>query len=66
MGGLSIRNQAVELAESLSTSFQSNPADGILGLGWVSATLTQLRFALLTLHVGFHQNRHPCSCEDSY
>ena len=36
VGGIVIKNQAVELAKTLSSSFASGPGDGLLGLAWVS------------------------------
>lgn len=38
VGGLVVKNQAIELAKSLSSSFASGPGDGLLGLAWVSHT----------------------------
>jgi len=32
--------RAIELAETISTSFQNNAADGLLGLAWVSCAVT--------------------------
>ncbi|KAK3054569.1 hypothetical protein LTR09_004298 [Extremus antarcticus] len=44
IGGLCLRNQAIELAETISTSFQNNAADGLLGLAWGSInTVTPTR-----------------------
>jgi hypothetical protein len=40
IGGLAVKNQSVELADTLSTAFQKNVADGILGLGFVSCLNT--------------------------
>lgn len=34
IGGLTIKNQAVELAKTLSTEFASDSSDGLLGLAW--------------------------------
>lgn len=36
LGGLTIRNQAVEIAKTLSAQFVSGPGDGLLGLAWGS------------------------------
>ena len=36
IGGLTIKNQAVELATTLSTEFQQDSSDGLLGLAWGS------------------------------
>ncbi|CAO3619091.1 unnamed protein product [Cunninghamella blakesleeana] len=36
IGGLSIKNQRIELAKQESSSFQSDPVDGLLGLGFNS------------------------------
>jgi len=36
LGGLTIKNQAVELANTLSTEFQQGAGDGLLGLAWGS------------------------------
>ncbi|KAK5164931.1 uncharacterized protein LTR77_009596 [Saxophila tyrrhenica] len=44
LGGLTIKNQAIELAENLSASFVTNPSDGLLGLAWGSInTVTPIR-----------------------
>jgi hypothetical protein len=34
IGGLTIKNQAVELANQMSTEFQQGTGDGLLGLAW--------------------------------
>lgn len=34
IGGLTIKNQAIELANQMSTSFQQGTGDGLLGLAW--------------------------------
>ena len=36
IGGLIIQNQAIELAKTLSTQFQQDSSDGLLGLAWGS------------------------------
>lgn len=36
VGGLVIQNQAIELASTLSTQFQQDSSDGLLGLAWGS------------------------------
>ena len=36
IGGLVIQNQAIELAQTLSTQFQQDSSDGLLGLAWGS------------------------------
>lgn len=36
LGGLTIKNQAVEIAEKISAQFESGPGDGLLGLAWGS------------------------------
>ena len=36
VGGLIIQNQAIELAKTLSTQFQQDSSDGLLGLAWGS------------------------------
>ncbi|KAL9137497.1 MAG: hypothetical protein Q9175_001297 [Cornicularia normoerica] len=36
VGGLIIQNQAIELAQTLSTQFQQDSSDGLLGLAWGS------------------------------
>ncbi|KAI9642104.1 hypothetical protein NHQ30_009975 [Ciborinia camelliae] len=36
IGGLAIKNQAVELASKLSDQFEGSPGDGLLGLAWGS------------------------------
>lgn len=36
LGGVKVTNQAVELANNLSTEFQSGAGDGLLGLAWSS------------------------------
>jgi hypothetical protein len=36
LGGLTIANQAIELANNLSTEFQQGTGDGLLGLAWPS------------------------------
>lgn len=36
LGGLSVENQAVEIADTLSSSFESCQGDGLLGLAYVS------------------------------
>ncbi|KAK5124648.1 hypothetical protein LTR85_001361 [Meristemomyces frigidus] len=36
VGGLVVKNQAIELAKTLSSSFASGPGDGLLGLAWGS------------------------------
>ena len=36
LGGLVVKNQAIELAKSLSTEFQQDTSDGLLGLAWGS------------------------------
>ena len=36
IGGLTIKNQAIELAETLSTQFEQGVGDGLLGLAWGS------------------------------
>jgi len=36
IGGLVVKNQAVELASTLSAQFAQGPGDGLLGLAWVS------------------------------
>ncbi|KAK4546892.1 hypothetical protein LTR36_001624 [Oleoguttula mirabilis] len=36
IGGLVVKDQAIELAKTLSTSFASGPGDGLLGLAWGS------------------------------
>ncbi|KAI9824639.1 MAG: hypothetical protein M1819_000840 [Sarea resinae] len=36
IGGLTIKNQAIELANTLSTEFQQGAGDGLLGLAWGS------------------------------
>lgn len=34
IGGLTITNQAIELANRMSTEFQQGTGDGLLGLAW--------------------------------
>jgi Eukaryotic aspartyl protease len=34
IGGLTIKNQAIELANKMSTEFQQGTGDGLLGLAW--------------------------------
>jgi len=36
IGGLTIKNQAIELAKTLSSQFQQSSGDGLLGLAWGS------------------------------
>lgn len=36
IGGLTIKNQAIELADTLSTQFEEGVGDGLLGLAWGS------------------------------
>ncbi|MCJ1457054.1 hypothetical protein MMC28_007420 [Mycoblastus sanguinarius] len=36
IGGLEIKNQSIELAKTLSTQFQQDSSDGLLGLAWGS------------------------------
>ncbi|RUS17238.1 aspartic proteinase IV [Endogone sp. FLAS-F59071] len=38
LGGLKIKSQTIDLAETISSSFQSDPVDGLLGLGFDSIT----------------------------
>jgi len=38
VGGLLIKNQAVELAKVLSSEFQQDTGDGLLGLAWGAYT----------------------------
>lgn len=41
IGGLTIKNQAVEIAKTLSAQFVSGPGDGLLGLAWGSINTVQ-------------------------
>ena len=41
LGGLTIKNQAVELASQASQSFYSGPGDGLLGLAWGNINTVQ-------------------------
>lgn len=41
IGGLTIKQQAVEIAEKLSAQFESGPGDGLLGLAWGSINTVQ-------------------------
>lgn len=40
IGGLTVKNQAIELAKTLSSSFAQGPGDGLLGLAWVNLTMS--------------------------
>lgn len=48
IGGLTIQNQAIELAETLSAQFASGAGDGLLGLAWVSLCLPHSVLSLPT------------------
>jgi len=37
IGGMTVKNQHVELADKLSKSFLEGESDGLLGLAWVCA-----------------------------
>ncbi len=39
IGGITVQNQAVELAQKMSSEFQSGAGDGLLGLAFVGAAL---------------------------
>ncbi len=41
LGGIMIQNQAIELAKTLSTQFQQDTSDGLLGLAWGSINTVQ-------------------------
>lgn len=41
LGGLQVKNQAVELAQKLSAQFSSGSGDGLLGLAWPSINTVQ-------------------------
>jgi len=41
LGGIVVKNQAVELAKTLSSSFASGPGDGLLGLAWPNINTVQ-------------------------
>lgn len=41
IGGLTIKNQAIELAKQMSTQFQQGAGDGLLGLAWGSINTVQ-------------------------
>lgn len=41
LGGLTIKNQAVEIASQMSESFVEGPGDGLLGLAWGSINTVQ-------------------------
>ena len=41
LGGIVIQNQAIELAKTLSTQFQQDTSDGLLGLAWGSINTVQ-------------------------
>ncbi|CAO3683166.1 unnamed protein product [Umbelopsis vinacea] len=41
LGDLAIKNQTIELAKTISTSFSSGPVDGLLGLAFDSITTVQ-------------------------
>lgn len=41
LGGIVIQNQAIELAKTLSTQFQQDVGDGLLGLAWGSINTVQ-------------------------
>lgn len=43
IGGVTIHHQAVELADKLSSSFESAEGDGLVGLGWSSINTVQPR-----------------------
>lgn len=41
VGGLVVKQQAIELASKLSAQFAQGPGDGLLGLAWVSSITEQ-------------------------
>ncbi|KAI7971667.1 hypothetical protein EIK77_002668 [Talaromyces pinophilus] len=41
LGGIKVKNQAIELAKNLSTQFQQSEGDGLLGLAWGSINTVQ-------------------------
>ncbi|OCL15005.1 acid protease [Glonium stellatum] len=41
IGGLTIKNQAIELAKTLSSQFEQSAGDGLLGLAWGSINTVQ-------------------------
>lgn len=43
IGGVTVHNQPVELANKLSKSFETSEGDGLLGLGWGSINTVQPR-----------------------
>lgn len=62
IGGLLIKNQAIELAKVLSTEFQQGAGDGLLGLAWSGSLYVRFGWQSLTAYQGQHQHcpANPC------
>ena len=43
IGGVQVKNQAIEMADRMSPSFQQSAGDGLLGLAWVRGTIRLAR-----------------------
>lgn len=63
IGGLTVRNQAIELANNLSTEFQLSAGDGLVGLAWGTINTVQPKRVHTLVENMITQNNIPQSAQ---
>lgn len=65
IGGVEVKNQAVELANKLSPEFQQSAGDGLCGLAWVSEVPIIAKALFANDNVGFSKHCDATPSQDT-
>lgn len=65
IGGIVIKNQAVEVATRLSQEFRRFAGDGLLGLAFVCAHFKTMKFPAADVATGIDQHCHANASQDT-